>query len=171
MRLEIDRQEDERGFFARTWCREESESHGLVTVVAQCNISFNRLRGTIRGLHFQRQPSAECKVVRCTRGAIFDVAVDLRPSSPTFLRWEAFELTAENHDAVYLPQGIAHGFQTLVDESEVYYQMSTVYDAPRAAGVRWDDPRLCIAWPLAPTIISDRDRALPTTKDVAHGEQ
>jgi dTDP-4-dehydrorhamnose 3,5-epimerase len=144
--------------------------HGLASTVEQCNISFNRRSGTIRGLHFQRYPSAECKLIRCTRGAIFDVAVDIRPFSPTFLRWEAFELTSDNHDALYLPAGIAHGFQTLVDESEVYYQMSANYDGPRAAGIRWDDARIGIEWPLTPTVISDRDRTLPTADDANLGE-
>ncbi len=159
--VELERLEDERGFFARSFCRDEFRSRGLASVVAQCNVSWNRQRGTLRGLHFQAAPHEEAKLVRCTRGAIWDVIVDLREGSPTRLRWHALELTAENRTALYVPEGLAHGFQTLSDDAEVLYQMSVPYHAELARGVRWDDPRIGIRWPLADPILSARDRAYP----------
>ena len=155
------RLEDDRGFFARTWCAREFGAHGLEPSLSQCSISFNKVRGTLRGLHYQVQPHAEAKLVRCTRGAIFDVIVDLRPASPTYLDHCTATLTADNRDAVYVPRGCAHGFLTLEDESEVLYQMSTDHAPGAAGGVRWDDPAFGIAWPAAPDIISDRDRTWP----------
>jgi len=159
--IELERLEDERGFFARTFCVREFEEQGLKPEVAQCSVSHNKVRGTLRGMHFQADPHAECRLVRCTAGAIYDVAVDLRRGSKTFLKWVAVELSAENCRSLYVPEGFAHGFQTLVDGSEVHYQMSVPYHAPSARGVRWDDPLLAIDWPLEPTVISARDRQYP----------
>ncbi len=152
---------DARGAFARTFCEAEFAAHGLASSFVQCNTSFNRRRGTLRGMHFQREPRPETKLVRCTSGAIFDVALDLRPDSPTYCQWEAFELTAENREALYIPAGCAHGFQTLTDAAEVFYQMGAAYDASLATGVRWDDPHFAIAWPIPDPILSDRDRSYP----------
>jgi len=157
--LELDRLEDERGFFARSFCQEEFRKRGLRAAIAQCNVSWNRRRGTLRGLHFQAAPHEEAKVVRCTSGAIWDVMVDLRESSATRLGWHAVELGAENRRALYLPEGFAHGFQTLADDSEVLYLMSESYYPELARGVRWDDPRLGIKWPLPDPILSQRDRS------------
>ena len=159
--VELERREDERGFFARTWCREELAAHGLATNVAQCSVSRTTLAGTLRGLHFQTPPHEEVKLVRCTSGAIFDVIVDLRPESPTHADWFGVELDAERGTALYVPKGFAHGFQTLADESEVFYMMSDPYVAAAAAGVRWDDPAFGIEWPLPVRAISDRDRSWP----------
>jgi dTDP-4-dehydrorhamnose 3,5-epimerase len=159
--IDIERNEDERGFFARTWCRQELAARGLDTEIAQESVSYNRLRGTVRGLHFQRSPHAETKIVRCTRGAIFDVLVDLRPHSSSFLQWQGFELTAENRRAVYIPKGFAHGFQTLAEHCEITYQISTVYTPESAGGYRFDDAAFCITWPLPLTMISERDLGWP----------
>ena len=155
------RLEDDRGFFARTWCAREFAEHGLEPSLSQCSISFNKGRGTLRGLHYQAPPYAEAKLVRCTRGAVFDVIVDLRPASSTYLRHCTVTLTADNRDALYVPKGCAHGFLTLEDESEVLYQMSSDYVPTAARGVRWDDPAFGIAWPAAPDVIADRDRTWP----------
>jgi dTDP-4-dehydrorhamnose 3,5-epimerase len=159
--VSIHRLEDERGFFGRSFCREEFLAQGLSPVVAQCNISWNRRKGTLRGLHYQAAPHAEAKLVRCTRGAIWDVIVDLREDSPTRHHWHAVELSADNRLALYVPEGCAHGFQTLADDTEVFYQMSGSYQPGSARGVRWDDPVLAIPWPLADPVVSDRDRAFP----------
>ncbi len=152
---------DERGAFARTWCAKEFEERGLNPRLSQCNISINRLAGTVRGMHFQRAPHAEAKLVRCTRGAIYDVIVDLRPDSPTYRRWQGFELTATNHNQLYIPEQFAHGFQTLTDDSEVCYQMSREHHATSSTGVRWDDPAIAVEWPHNITLISQRDRSWP----------
>jgi dTDP-4-dehydrorhamnose 3,5-epimerase len=157
--VELERIEDERGFFARAFCQEEFRARGLDPVVAQCNLSFNRRRGTLRGLHYQDKPHEEAKLVRCTRGAIWDVIVDLRENSATRHRWHAAELSAENCRALYVPRGFAHGFQTLADHSEVLYQMSEFYHPESARGLRWDDPAFGISWPLPDPILSPRDRA------------
>jgi dTDP-4-dehydrorhamnose 3,5-epimerase len=157
--LELELLEDERGFFARSWSPEEFVAHGLNPHIAQCNVSFNRLKGTVRGMHFQVAPHAEAKLVRCTRGAIFDVAVDLRPGSPTRYRWTAAELSADNRRLLYLPEGFAHGYQTLDNATEIFYQVSETYYPESARGLRWDDPRLDIGWPLPVSLISERDRA------------
>jgi dTDP-4-dehydrorhamnose 3,5-epimerase len=156
--IALDPHEDERGSFARSFCRREFEAHGLSPVVSQCNISRNRKKGTLRGMHFQAAPHEEAKLVRCTRGAIWDVIVDLRAGSPTRWRWHAAELNAENRLAFYVPEGFAHGFQTLADDTEVLYQMSEFYHPELARGLRWDDPKLGIRWPLADAIVSERDR-------------
>jgi dTDP-4-dehydrorhamnose 3,5-epimerase len=159
--IEPERFEDERGFFARTWCRREFAQRGLSVELAQCNTSFNTKKGTLRGMHFQVAPHAEIKLVRCTRGAIYDAIIDLRPDSPAYRRWFAVELTAENLRQLYIPAGFAHGFQTLADGSEVFYQMSEFYHPDSARGVRWDDPALGIIWPLPVSVISPRDRTYP----------
>lgn len=152
---------DERGFFARMFSRAEFAEAGLDDNVAQCSISFNAAAGTLRGLHYQAAPHAESKLVRCTQGVIYDVIVDLRPESPTFCDWVAIELSAANRLGLYVPKGVAHGFQTLAPESEVHYQISESYEPKAAMGVRWDDSRFGIEWPPAQRIISARDRAYP----------
>lgn len=152
---------DGRGFFARSYCAKEFAGHGLNVSSVQCNISYNKKRGTLRGMHFQRQPNAEAKLVRCTAGAIYDVIIDMRKDSPTFSRWVGYELTASNHTALYIPEGFAHGFQTLVDDSEVLYQMFNFFAPESAGGVRWDDPAFNIAWPVESPVMSDKDRSYP----------
>jgi dTDP-4-dehydrorhamnose 3,5-epimerase len=159
--IDLEPKVDERGFFARAWCEEELGAHGLDTRVAQCNLSFNRRRATLRGLHYQSPPHAEVKLVRCTRGAVYDVIADLRPDSPNYLRWTGVELTAENRTAIYVPAGFAHGYQTLVDETETYYQVSVPHAPSAERGVRWDDPALAIGWPLPDPILSAKDAAWP----------
>ncbi len=160
--VELEEHEDERGSFARTWCRDEMAAAGLASELAQCSLSRNHRAGTLRGLHFQRAPHEEAKLVRCTRGAMFDVAVDLRPGSPTRGEWFGVRLDPESGRALYVPEGCAHGFQTLVDETELSYLISERYDADLARGVRWDDPSLAIAWPSCERrVISERDRTLP----------
>ncbi len=149
--------EDERGFFARLWTPEEFEERGLNPRLVQSNISYNRRKGTLRGMHFQVKPHEEAKLVRCTRGALYDVALDIRPDSPTYLQWEAIELTEENRLMFYVPEGFAHGYQTLEDETEVFYQMSELYHPASARGLRWDDPALGLNWPLPVSVISQRD--------------
>jgi dTDP-4-dehydrorhamnose 3,5-epimerase len=160
--IEPELREDERGFFARVNCREEFAAHGLCTHWVQCNVSYNRRAGTLRGLHFQDPPAAEIKLVRCTRGAVYDAIVDLRPGSPHCRRWQAVELTADNHRMLYIPEGFAHGYQTLVEDSEVFYQVSAFYSPGLSRGVRWDDPALGIPWPACrQRVISPRDQDLP----------
>lgn len=157
--IEPERLDDERGFFARTWCQEEFAAHGLNARLAQCNISFNTRKGTLRGMHYQAAPHEEAKLVRCTMGAICDVIIDLRPRSSTYREWTGVELSAENRIMLYVPEGFAHGFQTLQDNTEVFYQMSAAYHPGSARGVRWDDPGFDIRWPLLDPIMSDRDRS------------
>jgi dTDP-4-dehydrorhamnose 3,5-epimerase len=159
--IDPERIEDARGFFARTWDRHEFEARGLNTNLAQCNISYNTRRGTLRGMHYQAAPHAETKLVRCTSGAIYDVIVDLRPSSPTLRQWLAVELSAANRRMLYIPEGFAHGFQTLADHSEVFYQMAAFYASGYARGVRWNDPAFGIVWPETPQVISARDQVYP----------
>jgi dTDP-4-dehydrorhamnose 3,5-epimerase len=159
--VEPERIEDERGFFARVFDARELAELGLDTAVAETSIGFNRSRLTLRGLHFQVTPHEETKLVRCTRGAVYDVAVDLRPESATRFRWVAVELTADNRLALYLPAGCAHGYLTLEDDTEVAYQISKPYVPDAATGVRWDDPMLDIDWPARPAVISKRDAAFP----------
>jgi dTDP-4-dehydrorhamnose 3,5-epimerase len=160
-KIAIEPRLDERGFFARTWCQNEFEAHKLDTSLVQCNISFNTRRGTLRGMHYQAEPYDENKLIRCTRGAVYDVVIDLRRSSPTFKKWIAVVLTEENRDMVYVPTGCAHGFLTLEDRTEVFYQMSEFYNAESARGVRWNDSAFQITWPEKTEVISDRDRAYP----------
>jgi dTDP-4-dehydrorhamnose 3,5-epimerase len=153
--------EDSRGLFARTWCRTEFQERGLETRIAQCSTSLNTTRGTLRGMHYQGSPYGETKIVRCTRGSMYDVIIDLRPESPTFTRHFGLVLTADNHRMVYVPTGFAHGFQTLEDGTELFYQVSEVYAPEYARGVRWNDPVFGIQWPDADRIIVDRDRNYP----------
>lgn len=159
--LEPERRVDERGYFARTFCRRELAGHGLDLEFVQANTGFSERAGTLRGIHFQAAPHLESKLVRCTRGAVYDVVVDLRPESPTFTRWFALELSAENGLALYVPAGCGHGYQTLTDGAELYYQASAYYAAESARGARYDDPALGIEWPLAVTAISAADCAWP----------
>lgn len=157
--VELEKLEDERGYFARTWCAQEFKEHALDAGLVQCSTSFNKVRGTLRGLHYQSGPHAETKLVRCTRGAIFDVIVDVRPLSPTFLGWFGVELTADNGKMIYIPKGFAHGFQTLEQNSEVFYQMNEFYEPSAARGVRWNDPLVGVKWPLKITVMSEKDRS------------
>jgi dTDP-4-dehydrorhamnose 3,5-epimerase len=159
--IELDRIEDARGFFARTYCEREFTAQGLDGRFVQCNLSHNTARGTLRGLHFQREPRPETKLVRCIRGAIYDVVLDLRKDSTTYLRWVAVELSARNSLALYIPAGLAHGFQTLEDDTDVWYQMGEFYTPELAAGVRWNDPAFGIRWPIENPILSGKDRSYP----------
>ena len=159
--IEMERHSDERGFFERTYCEQEFEVHGLNTRVVQCNVSFNKRKGTLRGMHYQAAPFAEAKLVRCTAGAIYDVIIDLRPASATFKQHFAVELSAENHRMLYIPEDFAHGFQTLQDDTEVSYQMGQRYSAEHALGVRWNDPAFGIKWPEGERIIIARDQNYP----------
>ena len=160
--IELERHEDDRGFFARTWCRDELARHGLDAELAQCSISRNTHAGTLRGMHFQTAPHQETKIVRCTRGSIFDVIVDLRPDSRTHTQWVGVELDADRSNALFIPKGFAHGFQTLTDDSEVLYMISEPYAQEAAGGVRWDDPTFGIEWPhVEVRTMNQRDRAWP----------
>lgn len=159
--LEIDKREDERGFFARTWCKKELSKLGIAMEIAQISISFSPKKGTLRGMHYQRAPHAETKVVRCTRGAIFDVALDLREDSPTYRKWFGLELSMQNHRSLVIPKGCAHGLLTLTSDAEVLYLIDTPFVAEAAAGVRWNDPAFAIAWPFSPQVISERDASYP----------
>jgi dTDP-4-dehydrorhamnose 3,5-epimerase len=159
--IEPEKIEDRRGFFARTYCRRELEDRDLDPAIVQCNVSVNRLKGTLRGMHYQAAPSEEIKLVRCTNGAIWDVILDLRPDSPTFKKFVGLELSRDNRLSLYIPKGVAHGFQSLVDDAEVFYQMSEFFMPELARGVRHDDPAFGITWPLPVSMISERDAALP----------
>lgn len=175
--IEPERICDGRGFFARTWCIDEFDAHGITADFVQCSASFNEKKSTLRGIHFQAEPCSEAKLVRCTRGRAFDVMVDLRPESRTYGEWKAFELSADNSRLVYVPPGFGHGFQTLEDRTEVTYHISEFYRRDLSAGVLWNDPDLAIPWPDMETpIMSSRDRHLPTLRNVAptlthHSEQ
>ena len=155
--VELEPKEDERGFFARSWCQREFQTHGLNSCLVQCNISFNRKKGTLRGMHFQSAPHREAKLVRCTMGTVYDVIIDLRPQSPTYKQWTAIELNAANRKMLYIPEGFAHGFQTLEDNTEVFYQMSEFYHPELSLGIRWNDPMFEIRWPLPNPIMSNKD--------------
>ena len=159
--LDVERFEDVRGFFGRTWCARDFAAHGLDPNLAQVSISYNRQRGTLRGMHLQLPPFAEAKLVRCTQGAIYDVIVDLRRDSATFGRWTGVELTAANRRALYVPKGFAHGFQALSDDSEVLYMISEFYAPESARGIRWNDPALAIEWPEPVTMMSEKDGLYP----------
>jgi dTDP-4-dehydrorhamnose 3,5-epimerase len=159
--IEPEKLEDERGFFTRSWCHREFEKHDLNPRLVQCNISFSKKQGTLRGMHYQVQPHEEAKLLRCTSGSIYDAIIDLRSESPTFKQSMALVLTAHNYKMLYVPEGFAHGFITLEDNTEVLYQMSEFYSAEGARGVRWNDPVFQIAWPLTPNVMSDRDRDWP----------
>ncbi len=162
--VEPERIEDKRGFFARSWCRQEFVSHGCNPGLAQCSISFNRKKGTLRGMHYQVKPHEEAKLVRCTMGLIYDVIIDLRPGSPTIRKWFATELSAENRRMVYIPEGFAHGFMTLTDNSEFFYQISESHHPECARGIRWDDPAFGIRWPDGKKIIITKDLEYPDFK-------
>lgn len=157
--VDLERKEDSRGFFARVWCADEAAEHGLNTSLVQCNISYNRQRGIVRGMHYQVEPHEEAKLVRCTQGAVYDVVLDLRRNSATYKSWLSVELSAENRRTLYVPEGVAHGFQTLTAVSELFYQMSQFYRPESARTARWDDPAFGIEWPVTPAILSERDRA------------
>jgi len=159
--IDIERHEDERGFFARTFDAAEFERRGLVAPLAEFSTSYNARAGTLRGMHFQRPPHGEHKLIRCTRGAVFDVIVDVRADSPTFCAWHGLELTQDNGRLLYVPEGFAHGFQTLLDDTELHYQISAPFCPDAAAGVRWDDPTFGIQWPEAERTISERDLCWP----------
>lgn len=160
--VELERYEDERGFFAQSWTQRDFAARGLDSRLVECNISYNKKRGTLRGMHFQLAPYSQGKLVRCTAGAIYDVAIDLRPGSPTFKEWTAVELTAENRIMLFVPGGFAHGYQTLVDHAEVLYQATNVYAPEYAGGVCWDDPAFNICWPdVGERTINERDRTFP----------
>lgn len=167
--IEPERFDDERGFFARTFCRREFEEHGLDTDVAQSALSYNRRKGTLRGMHYQAPPHAQAKLVRSARGAVYDVIIDLRPESATLRSWFGMELTAANRLMLYVPKGFAHGFLTLDDDSEVAYHMSGFYAPETERGVRWDDPAFGIQWPIPVTVLSERDRAFPPFRPPDHG--
>ncbi len=159
--IDLERRADQRGYFARAWCQREFEAHGLTARLAQVNVSANVRKGTLRGMHYQVSPYQEAKVVSCTRGVIYDVVLDLRRESPTYLRWHAVELTADNRRMLYIPEGCAHGFQTLAEETELLYLMSEFYSPEHARGVRYNDSAFGIRWPLPVESISDTDRAWP----------
>lgn len=157
--IELEERSDDRGFFARSFCMDEFEAHGLKSRVAQCNLSYNHKAGTMRGLHYQLPPAAETKLVRCTRGAIYDAIIDLRPDSPTYLQSFGIELSEDNRKALYVPEMFAHGYQALTDGAEVTYQVSEFYTPGQERGLRYDDPAFNIQWPLEVTVISDKDAA------------
>jgi len=159
--IEPERLQDDRGFFARIYCDSEFSAHGIAFACVQSNISFNQRKGTLRGMHYQLEPHAEAKLVRCTMGTIYDVIVDLRPGSATYAQWIAAELSADNRKMLFVPAGFAHGFQSLTDNTETHYLMSAAYVAASSAGIAWDDPEVGIDWPLANPIVSARDGALP----------
>jgi dTDP-4-dehydrorhamnose 3,5-epimerase len=157
--LEIKKMEDARGFFGRSWCQKEFEEHGLVPCVVQANVSYNKKKGTLRGMHYQIAPYEETKLVRCTRGALYDVIIDLRPDSPTYKQWLGVELTADNYKMLYVPKGFAHGFITLEDNTEATYQVSQFYTPGAEGGIRYNDPLFGIEWPVEVTVISDKDKS------------
>jgi dTDP-4-dehydrorhamnose 3,5-epimerase len=170
--IDLEPREDERGFFSRAWCQKEFEAHGLTAGIVQANLSYNKRRGTLRGLHYQAAPFEEAKLVRCTRGAIFDAIVDVRPSSPTYLQWIGVTLSGDNRRMLYVPEGFAHGFQTLEDDTDVFYQVTAFYAPGAERGARWDDPAFGIEWPdVDRRVISAKDQAWPpfTAVPVASG--
>ena len=168
--VDLERRVDERGFLARSFSEAEFAARGAGVPLVESNISFNTKRHTVRGMHYQRAPHAQAKLVRCTAGAVYDVIIDLRPDSETYARWVGVELTAGNRLALYVPEGFAHGFQTLADETEVFYQMSSYYAPRSAAGVRWDDPAFRIEWPATRgVIINERDRTYPDFRPASRG--
>ena len=162
--ISLEPKPDDRGFFARTWCQREFGGHGLNPQLAQCSVSYNKLKGTLRGMHYQAAPYPEAKLIRCDKGAIYDVVLDLRTESPTFKQWTAVVLTAADRNMMYVPESCAHGFLTLEDDTQVFYQISECFYAELARGVRFDDPAFQIAWPGAVEVISERDRTYPNFK-------
>lgn len=170
--VKLEKREDERGFFARAWCQNEFEELGLTAKVVQCNLSFNPHKGTLRGMHFQMAPYAETKLLRCTKGAIFDVIIDVRPNSPTYKQWIGVELTQDNRDMLFVPEGFAHGFQTLQDDSEVFYQVSEFYRPGAERGIRWNDSSIGIQWPTVPSrIVSPKDQEWPDFDSVGVSQE
>jgi dTDP-4-dehydrorhamnose 3,5-epimerase len=166
--IDLEPIEDARGFFARAWDRKELAERSLETQIVQCNMSFNKRRGTLRGMHFQRPPHEEVKLIRCIQGALYDVIIDLRPGSSTYKKWLGLELSTENRRALYVPRGFGHGFQTLEDDTETFYMVSDVYAPDAEGGVRWDDSAFGVDWPLgAPTAISEKDASWPDFNDIA----
>ena len=163
--IEIEKLSDERGFFARAWCRKKFEDQGLISRLVQTNVSYNRKKGTLRGMHYQIAPYQECKLIRCTRGAIYDVIIDLRPDSATYNQWTGVKLTADNYSMFYVPEDFAHGFLTLTDNTEITYQVSQFYTPGSEKGIRFDDPAFNIQWPLEVSVISDKDRTWPDFVD------
>jgi len=163
--IETEKKDDGRGFFARIWDFEKFKEKGLNTKIAQCNMSYTKRKGTIRGLHYQTHPYEEAKLIRCTKGKIFDVIVDLRKGSPTFKKWEGFELSGENYRMLYVPEGLAHGFQTLEDDTEVYYQVSQFFTPNSEKGIIWNDPELKITWPIPVSVISEKDASWEPLQD------
>lgn len=159
--LEVKQLEDERGFFGRIWCKKEMEDHGLNGNVVQANMSYNKKKGTVRGMHFQHSPYAETKLIRCTKGAIYDVIIDLRKDSPTYKQWIGVELTEQNHKMLYVPENFAHGFITLEDDTEVAYQVTQYYTPGAEGGIRWNDPSFNIQWPVPVDLVSDKDKNHP----------
>ena len=159
--IELERIEDERGFFSRTWCAEEIEEHGLKSYICQENISFNRLKGTLRGMHFQKEPYQETKLIRCSHGSIYDVIIDLRKDSPTYKQWLGVKLSEGNYKMLYIPENFAHGFITLENNSQVTYIITQFYNPSAESGIRWDDLSFNIKWPMEPVVISEKDRSYP----------
>ena len=159
--IEPERREDERGFFARTFCQRQFEQQGLISRFVQSSMSFNRLKGTLRGMHFQLPPREETKLIQCVRGAVYDVLIDLRPQSPTFRQWMSFELRADDNSELYVPPGLAHGFQTLTDDTVLLYAISEFHEAELGRGVRWNDPAFGVRWPMPPRVIAFRDHSYP----------
>ena len=169
--IELEKIEDERGFFARSWDKEIFEKIGLNSNIVQCNISFNKNKGTIRGLHYQDKPYQEVKLVRCTSGKVFEVIVDIRKNSSTYLKWESFELSSKNYKMLYVPEGFAMGFQTLVNNTEIFYQMSQKFYPKYSRGIRWNEPKLNIEWPLSPTTISIKDKKFELLKNITNSQK
>lgn len=169
--IDLELRNDDRGFFARAFCKEEFGKHGLVTDLLQCNISFNKAKGTLRGMHYQTAPHQETKVIRCTMGSVYDVIVDIRPDSPTFLQWIGVELSAQNHRMIYVPRDFAHGYLTLDDACEVFYYVDAMYEPKSASGLRWDDPSIAIHWPTPPVVMSPADTSWELVKGraLSHG--
>jgi dTDP-4-dehydrorhamnose 3,5-epimerase len=159
--IELEKIEDKRGFFARSWCHDEFKTHGLTSRVVQSNISYNKKKGTLRGMHYQKPPYEESKLIRCTRGAIRDVIIDLRQDSDTYTKWISVDLTADNYKMIFVPEGFAHGFQTLSDDTEIFYQVSQFYTPGSEDGIRWNEPLFGIDWPLEVTVISEKDMNWP----------
>ena len=168
--IDIKRLEDERGFFGRSWCKREFEEHGLNPNVAQENVSFNKTKGTLRGMHFQVPPFAEAKTIRCTSGALYDVIVDIRPESPTYKQWIGVELSSDSFRMIYVPEGFAHGFITLADNTAVHYVMAEFYKPGSEGAFRYNDPIFNIVWPMAPVVISDRDKTHPFFSEIPVGK-
>lgn len=163
--IDLQKHGDDRGFFARVFCQDEFADHGLPRDMVQMNLSYSAMKGTVRGLHYQVAPHEEAKYIRCTRGAVYDVTVDVRPSSPTFKQWMGVELTQENYRMVYVPEGCAHGYLTLVDDSEVNYQVSAFYAPEAERGLRYDDPAIAIEWPTDVRVVSEKDRSWPAFEE------